>query len=189
MKAIEDVALTASSEHASFAVRDAMKAGFRLPIEGVVLEKVYRFPVLAHWSFTCDGAGSFESLMRGIDVGLLGTLPGPGVKKARPPCAPAPLEVRPTRPRRGPIRKSRRRDMSASPTRRARATTCAPGIADLSCPRRRCARRPPRRSRCSRMRATSSAPSCRTAARTCRSPSPSRSGGCWRCRVRPSSMR
>jgi hypothetical protein len=98
VKAIEDVALTASSDRASFAVRDAMKVGFRLPIEGVVLEKVYRFPVLAHWSFTCDGGGSFESLMRGIDVGLLGTLPGPGAKKARPPCAPAPLAGPPDAP-------------------------------------------------------------------------------------------
>jgi hypothetical protein len=98
VKAIEDVALTASSERASFAVRDAMKAGFRLPIEGIALEKVYRFPVLAHWSFTCDGAGSFESLMRGIDVGLLGTLPGPGVTKARPPCAPTPLAGPPDAP-------------------------------------------------------------------------------------------
>jgi hypothetical protein len=98
VKAIEDVALTASSERASFAVRDAMKGGFRLPIEGVVLEKVYRFPILAHWSFTCDGGGSFESLMRGIDVGLLGTLPGPGAKKARPPCAPEPLQGPPDAP-------------------------------------------------------------------------------------------
>ncbi|HSD11180.1 MAG TPA: hypothetical protein VLF14_09360, partial [Candidatus Binatia bacterium] len=97
-KAIEDVALTASSERASFAVRDAMKGGFRFPIEGVVLEKVYRFPILAHWSFTCDGGGSFESLMRGIDVGLLGTLPGPGAKRARPECAPAPLEGPPDAP-------------------------------------------------------------------------------------------
>ena len=92
------MALTASSERASFAVRDAMKGGFRLPIEGVVLEKVYRFPVLAHWSFTCDGGGSFESLMRGIDVGLLGTLPGPGAKKTLPPCAPAPLQGPPDAP-------------------------------------------------------------------------------------------
>jgi hypothetical protein len=98
VRAIEDVALTASSDRASFAVRDAMKGGFRLPIEGVVLEKVYRFPILAHWSFTCDGGGSFESLMRGIDVGLLGTLPGPGAKKARPECAPTPLEGPPDAP-------------------------------------------------------------------------------------------
>ncbi len=103
VKAIEDVALTASSERASFAVRDAMKAGFRLPIEGVVLEKVYRFPVLAYWSFTCDGGGSFKSLMRGIDVGLLGTLPGPGAKKARPPCAPEPLEGPPDAPSPRPV--------------------------------------------------------------------------------------
>jgi hypothetical protein len=87
---IENVALTAASSDAAFAVRDAMKAGFRLPIEGIVLEKVYRFPILAHWSFTCDGGGSFESLMKGLDVGLLGTLQSEAAKKKRPDCAPEP---------------------------------------------------------------------------------------------------
>ena len=53
-------------------MRDAMTAGFRFPVDKIVLEKVYRFPVLAHWSFTCTGAGSFETLMQGLDVGLLG---------------------------------------------------------------------------------------------------------------------
>jgi hypothetical protein len=92
---IETVALTTASAKASFAVRDAMKTGFRLPIEGVVREKTYRFPILAHWSFTCDGAGSFESLMHDLDVGLLGTLPGPNAPKRRPDCAPPPQGVAP----------------------------------------------------------------------------------------------
>ena len=87
---VENVALNTASAQASYAVRDAMKGGFRLPIEGIVIESVYRFPILAHWSFTCDGGGSFESLMRDIDVGLLGTLPGPGAKKKRPECASPP---------------------------------------------------------------------------------------------------
>lgn len=89
-KNVEHVALSAASGKAAFAVRDAMKGGFRLPVEGVVAEPVYRFPILAHWSFTCDGGGSFESLMRDIDVGLLGTLPGPGTEKKRPDCATPP---------------------------------------------------------------------------------------------------
>jgi hypothetical protein len=94
-KTIENVALTTASADVAFAVRDAMKGGFRLPIEGIVLEKVYRFPILAHWSFTCDGAGSFESLMKGLDVGLLGTLPGEAAKKKRPDCAPPPAGTAP----------------------------------------------------------------------------------------------
>ena len=94
-KTIENVALTTATADVAFAVRDAMKGGFRLPIEGIVLEKVYRFPILAHWSFTCDGAGSFESLMKGIDVGLLGTLPGAAAKKKRPDCAPPPAGTAP----------------------------------------------------------------------------------------------
>jgi hypothetical protein len=55
-------------------VRDKMAGGFRLPIEKFALEKVYRFPVLAHWSFTTNGLRTFETLMRGLDVGLLGTI-------------------------------------------------------------------------------------------------------------------
>jgi hypothetical protein len=94
-QAIETVALTTASADAAFAVRDAMKSGFRLPIEGIVLEKTYRFPILAHWSFTCDGGGSFESLMRGLDVGLLGTLPGAAAEKKLPDCAPAPTGAAP----------------------------------------------------------------------------------------------
>ncbi len=97
-KTIENVALTTATADVAFAVRDAMKGGFRLPIEGIVLEKVYRFPILAHWSFTCDGAGSFESLMKGIDVGLLGTLPGAAAKKKRPDCAPPPAGTAPPDP-------------------------------------------------------------------------------------------
>lgn len=40
-----------------------------------------RFPILAHWSFTCAGEGDFESLMGGLHVGSLGTAPSgcPGV--------------------------------------------------------------------------------------------------------------
>jgi hypothetical protein len=39
------------------------------------LVPTFRFPVLASWEFVCEGSGDFESLMQGLDVGLLGTLP------------------------------------------------------------------------------------------------------------------
>ncbi|MFV1990044.1 MAG: hypothetical protein ACC652_04820 [Acidimicrobiales bacterium] len=35
----------------------------------------FRFPVLAHWSFACsDEAGDFSGYMKGLDVGLFGTI-------------------------------------------------------------------------------------------------------------------
>ncbi|MCK0140756.1 hypothetical protein [Aliiroseovarius sp. F47248L] len=85
---ISDVATSANSDDAAFVVRDAMKAGFRIPFEAYVLEKTYRFPVLAHWSFTCNGAGSLDTIMQELDVGLLGTLPGPDAEPPRPECLP-----------------------------------------------------------------------------------------------------
>lgn len=39
--------------------------------------RLLRFPVLAHWSFACSTTGDFQSLMAGLDVGLLGTAPEP----------------------------------------------------------------------------------------------------------------
>ncbi|HEU5385084.1 MAG TPA: hypothetical protein VFV73_04215 [Streptosporangiaceae bacterium] len=56
------------------------------------------FPVLAHWQFICTGAGDFQSLMQGLDVGMLGTpprpapVPQPGEKPPPPPARP-PAEV------------------------------------------------------------------------------------------------
>lgn len=87
-RAIAGSALSANSDDVAFVVRDAMKAGFRLKFEGVILEPTYRFPVLAHWSFTCNGAGSLDTIMQELDVGLLGTLPGPDAKPPRPACLP-----------------------------------------------------------------------------------------------------
>lgn len=69
------VAAAASDPDAKLLVRDTMAKGFRLPIELYAREKVLRFPVLAHWSFTTAGDVSFENLMKDLDVGLLGTLP------------------------------------------------------------------------------------------------------------------
>ena len=66
-------------------VRDTMASGFRYPIELVALEKVLRFPVLAHWSFTTTEGATFETLMEDLDVGLLGTAPPPAADT--PPAA------------------------------------------------------------------------------------------------------
>lgn len=100
---VNEIAVSAAPEEAGRLVRDAMTAGFRLPIELYLREETYRFPVLAHWSFTCTGAGSFETLMQGLDVGLLGTLPADPLVKPKPDCAPptagdAPPPADPPRP-------------------------------------------------------------------------------------------
>jgi hypothetical protein len=77
------VAAAALDPDAKRKVRDTMAVGFRYPIELYAIEKVLRFPVLAHWSFTTSGKESFETLMQDIDIGLLGTVP------ERAPNAPA----------------------------------------------------------------------------------------------------
>jgi len=54
------------------------------------------YPVLAHWSFACTGAGDFQSLMQELDVGLLGTLPQPVAAapgKPPPPARATPVEA------------------------------------------------------------------------------------------------
>lgn len=81
--ATERVTAVALDPDAKRLVRDRMASGFRLPIELFAIEKMYRFPVLAHWSFTTNEGATFETLMRDLDVGLLGTVPkhdanGPG---------------------------------------------------------------------------------------------------------------
>jgi hypothetical protein len=81
---------TSAAEEAYVAVRDAMAVGWRFPIELVAAEEQrYRFPVLAHWSFTTTDGASFEELMLGLDVGLLGTLPpDPEAPAGAPPPPP-----------------------------------------------------------------------------------------------------
>ena len=75
--------MSATPAEAGRLVRDAMGTGWRFPVEFLVQEPIYRFPVLAHWSFTCTGAGSFRTLMQGLDVGLLGTLPADPAARPR----------------------------------------------------------------------------------------------------------
>ena len=87
----EQVAKVALDPDAKRLVRDTMAAGFRFPIELFAIEKVYRFPVLAHWSFTTSDGATFESLMRDLDVGLLGTVPEPDPQA--PPAPPGPEVV------------------------------------------------------------------------------------------------
>ncbi len=94
----EKVASAARDPDAKWLVRDTMAAGFRYPIETFALEKVLRFPVLAHWSFTTSEGATFESLMQDIDVGLLGTIgkepvPAAPPRPEAPPSGPPPRVV------------------------------------------------------------------------------------------------
>ena len=43
-------------------------------VDRVMLDPKLRFPVLLHWRFTAVGTATFESLMRNLDSGLLGTV-------------------------------------------------------------------------------------------------------------------
>src|SRR6185312_9227137 len=58
---------------AGVAVRKEMAGGWAIDVSPFVLEKTYRFPVLAHWSFTATNEGDFRSIVQALDVGLLGT--------------------------------------------------------------------------------------------------------------------
>ena len=72
--ATQQVAAVALDPDAKRLVRDTMAQGFRLPIEAFAIEKVLRFPVLAHWSFTTNEGATFEKLMQELDIGLLGSV-------------------------------------------------------------------------------------------------------------------
>lgn len=62
--------------------------GFSMVIEAITTEPVYRFPVLTSWRFTCAGEGSFEKLMKNLDVGLLGAKTEGGYERQLPECTP-----------------------------------------------------------------------------------------------------
>ncbi len=57
--------------------------------------RLVQFTVLKHWSFTCGDGGDFESLVRGLDDGMLGTLPAPGPPPTTPGTPPGPPSTRP----------------------------------------------------------------------------------------------
>ena len=96
------IAAAARGDNAPKTIRQVMGRGFYYPISQFAVEKVYRFPVLANWSFTTNEGATFESLMQGLDVGLLGSLPPepqpavpvPGAA-ATPPPPPAPKDTQP----------------------------------------------------------------------------------------------
>ena len=85
VSAVDAAAVSATAVNASELVRNAMATEWRIPI--ITIEPTYRFPVLAHWSFTVSGDPTFEELMKGLDVGLIGTLLGD-----LPPKTPEQLE-------------------------------------------------------------------------------------------------
>jgi hypothetical protein len=92
---VAEVAVSAAPTEAGRLVRDTMGLNFRYDVEKLVtFEPTYRFPVLAHWSFTATEGGSFETYMQGLDVGLLGT--AAPASPAPPAGTPPPAE--PTRP-------------------------------------------------------------------------------------------
>jgi hypothetical protein len=90
LQTTKKIAAAARDPDAKRLVRDTMGLGFRYPIGAYALEKVLRFPVLAHWSFTTSEGATFETLMQDLDVGLLGTLP---VQKPAKPGKPEPAPV------------------------------------------------------------------------------------------------
>ncbi len=59
---------------------------FDFPLHFLVQEQFFRFPVLTSWRFTCAGDGSFEQLMRNLDVGLLGTKAEGGYQRPLANC-------------------------------------------------------------------------------------------------------
>jgi hypothetical protein len=66
-----------------------------LSIDPVLVDpgaRLVQFTVLKHWSFTCDQGGDFESLVRELDDGMLGTIsaaPPPPTTPGTPPDPPA----------------------------------------------------------------------------------------------------
>ena len=94
---IETAGLTSAANEAGRLVRDGMREGYRGNLEHLFpAEKVYRFPVLANWSFTVGDDGGFDVLMQRLDVGLLGTEPAaPKLRPGSVPPPPPPPEPRP----------------------------------------------------------------------------------------------
>ncbi|MGI9052149.1 MAG: hypothetical protein ACR2HQ_05780 [Ilumatobacteraceae bacterium] len=89
--ATENIAAVALDPDAKVQVRDRMKQGWQYPIELYAVEQVFRFPVLAHWSFTTNEGATFETLMQDLGVSLIGSIPEPG--PGDPPPAGPPPEV------------------------------------------------------------------------------------------------
>lgn len=86
--AVAGISEAALQPDAQAKVRDAMKLGWHVPISVIAAEPIYRFPVLAQWSFTTTEGATFEYLMQNLDYGLLGTLDGEHLP--RDPALPPP---------------------------------------------------------------------------------------------------
>ncbi len=131
--AIEKAAVSYAATDAARIVRDAMAGGWRLPIEAIVLEPTYRFPVLAHWSFTVTGDATFEQYMQHLDVGLLGTMEGdtpPLTPEEKARQAKSADTAAGCAPRPGARRDRPRRPRPPDPARRPRAGVVPrPGLA------------------------------------------------------------
>ncbi|NUZ08357.1 hypothetical protein [Piscinibacter koreensis] len=93
--ATQTIAAAALDPDATRLVRSTMGIGFRYPIQIHAREKVFRFPVLAHWSFTTNEGATFETLLQDVDVGLLGAAPNPTPAKATLPGQPEPASPPP----------------------------------------------------------------------------------------------
>ncbi len=174
----------AQPEDASVAVRKELATGFNLVVSPFVLEPTYRFPVLAHWSFTATNDGDFRSIVQSLDVGLLGTEHGTvyGVDpnsadhttKVEHANLPGPDDPPHPRARSWPrpgMSRCRRPPGAAMPRRRGigdRSVHCPPSATVPTSPWP--------------TSATSSAPSRPTVARTSAWRRRSRSGACSACR-------
>jgi hypothetical protein len=97
--AVEGIASAALQPEAQSLVRDAMSKGWHVPISEIAIEKVYKFPVLAYWSFTTTDGATFEYLMQHLDYGLLGTTEGEHLARDPDlPPEPPPTVGQPTPP-------------------------------------------------------------------------------------------
>ncbi len=90
--------VTAATETATIWKAKGTFAGFDFPLDLVIRERKFRFPLLTSWRFTASGSGSFEGLMRDLDVGLLGTTAGGGYRRPLPACAPVAQSADPDNP-------------------------------------------------------------------------------------------
>jgi hypothetical protein len=82
---LDDAENAATTVYAEMAVEFASTAY----INAELVDPTWRFPVLLHWSFVSSGAMTFESLMNGLDSGLIGTVDPDAVT----PPGREPLEV------------------------------------------------------------------------------------------------
>lgn len=82
-----DFATLSSNQSTTFKLQGVFD-GFSIPVDKVFRDQILRFPVLTSWRFTCSGAGSFEQLMKNLDVGLLGRRTGSGFARPLADCTP-----------------------------------------------------------------------------------------------------